>query len=213
MKRKRVCTNCGNEFTTSMIKVYVSKRRYCKKCDKPMFANNEKKLMKCAKCGSIIKFSDDRKVGEMRVSIKGVTRDSRLAQFNRKKGLEVVKSLQPKHRVCQGCRNFRKRIESMVAKKERVSKGEVREMSDTEILDVFHRSVKQKLKKEQQEKQKKEAEEKKYLEVQKVLKQKKAQARKAETVKEALIKEMLEKKKEDEKKVGEMTTRERVKKK
>lgn len=208
MKRKRVCTNCGTEFTTSMIKVYVSKRRYCPKCKTPMFTYNDKKFMRCGKCGLKVNFSDDRQIAEMRVSMKGVSRDSRIAQLNIKKGLEVTKSFQPKHRVCQNCRNFRKRIEGMVAAKEMKSKGEVRKMSDTEILDVFHRTVKQKLRKEHQEKAKKEAEEKQFLRAQEKLKQMSV----AKNTKEALIKEMTEKKKSKPKKVKELPSPEKAKK-
>jgi len=154
-----------------------------------MFAYNDKKYMKCGKCGIKVDFSDDRKIAEMRVSMKGVSRDSRLARINRAKGLEVTKNLQPKHRVCQHCRNFRKRIEGMVAKKQMMSKGEVRQLSDTEILDIFHRRVKQKLREEQREAAQKKAEEKKYLEAQKKLKQMKVGENVA---KEVLIKEMQE---------------------
>lgn len=164
-----------------------------------MFAYNEKKYMKCGKCGMKVDFSDDRKLAEMGVSMKGVTRDSRLARINRSKGLEVTKSYQPKNRVCKGCQNFRIRVQNTVAQKQHLSKGTVKEMSNTEVLDIFHRRVKAKLRKEQQEARRKDAEEKKYVETQEALKNKKAQKQKAETVKDALIKEMLEKKKQDEK--------------
>lgn len=164
-----------------------------------MFAYNAKKFMKCGKCGRTVKFSDDRTLAEMRVSMKGVTRNSKIARMNRNKGLEVTKTFQPKNRVCQGCQNFRKRVDGMVAKRKAVSGGTVKEMSNTEVLDIFHREIKAKLRKEQQETRRKDAEEKKYKETQEALKSKKDQIEKAETVKNALIEEMLEKKKQDEK--------------
>lgn len=145
---KRKCEYCRNEYFTRLIKVYVFKERKCHLCNGKMFAYNDKKFLKCTKCGNIIQLNDNVTLGKMPVRIRGTSKDFRVAQAMDSEGVEVEKFFMPEKRYCQKCRNLKSAMLNLI--KKRKMKVGTRELSIEEYQQIIKREVQKQLQKEHQ---------------------------------------------------------------
>jgi predicted RNA-binding Zn-ribbon protein involved in translation (DUF1610 family) len=194
MKAKQKCGNCGTEFFSSMIKVYVFKKRYCTEDKEPMLISPDLETLTCPKCGKVIKNRTEDYV-KLGVSIEGTSRNFLEAEKRKADGkTEVEKLMMPEEQFCQRCRNFAQRFSDLRKVREmREKRGDapVRPLpKEISNADIYKREIFQKLRGEYQTKMQEEA------------KQKEVEQKKHETEEKAKLLQDMTHKITEEKKEG-----------
>jgi hypothetical protein len=152
---KRNCDYCKQEYSTKLVKVYVFKERKCPKCETRMFADNNKRTLKCRKCKHVVSMDDDVQLGKMKVRIRGTSRDFKVKRQMMREGIEVDKKMIPKTHYCQRCRNLRTHMLNSI--KNRKLKSKARELPIKDVQRMIRHQVIRQLQKEQQIKKMEEA--------------------------------------------------------
>jgi DNA-directed RNA polymerase subunit M/transcription elongation factor TFIIS len=145
VSKNRKCPECGCDYGTKLIKVWVLKLRYCPTCDIPMFADNQKKILTCKKCGYEVEFNDKNATARMRVEMYGTTLDGKEALRFGAKGIQIDKQLVAKNRICKNCKNTRNAIQNNIPK---LYSDQMKKLDDVEAMEYFRRYIQPKLREE-----------------------------------------------------------------
>lgn len=136
MKQQIKCTECGNPFFVTMIKVWVFKERYCSKDKTVLNVSRDNNTFTCSKCQSIFKKDNSIEFASLGVRVMGSTRDFIKANEQRDTGkVEVELMFIPEQQMDQKCRNLQNRYAQANQNRERkIAQGvpdDIRVIPDT----------------------------------------------------------------------------------
>ena len=143
MKRKIVCRGCGRDYWASLVKVYVFKRRLCSKCKGGLVRVPRTNYLRCQKCKIAWNLDDKADVARLGVKMMGTSRDFKVAEAMRKRGIEVVKMVLPEKQTCQRCRNMQNMIANVTRKQRKERSGKI--VTKEQIAASMRRALQQKV--------------------------------------------------------------------
>jgi DNA-directed RNA polymerase subunit M/transcription elongation factor TFIIS len=166
MKQKQKCGECGKDYWTSMVKVFVFKQHTCSNDKNVLIISetSEGRIYICPQCRKIFHKNNAIEYNNMGTKIEGSTRDflEKDKRLSEDLTLEAEKILVPQEGMCQGCRNRQNRVEQATKKRERkLAMGlpdDMRVIPDTVTNpDLFKFEIFRKTQEEYQEARKAEA--------------------------------------------------------
>jgi hypothetical protein len=122
MRQKQKCIECGQDYSTKMLTIYVLKQHTCPNDKTPLIISEVegKKVYACIKCRKMFSKDVPSEYNAMGIKIQGSTRDflvrdKRLAEDST---LESDKVPVPEETMCQKCRNYKTKAEQATKKRE-----------------------------------------------------------------------------------------------
>lgn len=174
MKQKQKCNQCGRDYWTTMLTIFVFKQRLCSVDKTPMIIStslDNNKVFTCPKCKKIVTKDNPTELNSLGVKIQGSTRyfmerDKRLAADYT---LEFDKVPVPEETICVRCRNYETRAAQATAKREKKEKlgiaDDVKEIpKEVSDSDLYKYEINRKLQTDFQERRKAEEYEKQKVE-------------------------------------------------
>jgi hypothetical protein len=121
MKQKQKCSQCGQDYFTTMLKVYVFKKHTCPVDKTILTKSQDGNVFECPSCKKTFSKENPVEWNNMGIKIEGSTqsfedKNSRLAE---EPNIEVANVMVPEDTICQRCQNWQTRSMQATQKRER----------------------------------------------------------------------------------------------
>lgn len=164
MKQKQRCTQCGQDYWVTMLKIYVFKVHTCPDDKTELIKSDDGNVFTCQKCQKAFHKTVPVEWNSMGIKIKGSTQsfEDKEKMLIKKPDTEVTNVMLPEDNMCQRCQNWQTRSEQATTNREKkIAQGvpdDIKAIPDTVTDgDIYRYEVYRKTNDDFQETRKKEA--------------------------------------------------------
>lgn len=121
MKQKQRCSQCGQDYWVTMLKVYVFKIHTCPDDRTELIKSDNGNVFSCPKCKKVFHKDVPSEWNSMGVKIEGSTQsfEEKEKRLSEKPDTEITNIMLPEDSMCQRCQNWQTRSEQATTKRER----------------------------------------------------------------------------------------------
>jgi len=121
MKQKQKCSQCGQDYFVTMLKIYVFKKHTCPDDKTELLKSLDGNVFGCPKCKKVFRKTVPAEWNSMGTKIEGSTRsfEAKAKRLIEEPNTEVDNVMVPEESMCQRCRNYQSRAEQATKNRER----------------------------------------------------------------------------------------------